>query len=74
MRKVWNDGWQFSKTAGGSEAEQAGNAQLSWEAVELPHTWNGTDGQDGGNDYYRGVCRYRKILRKEEITEDADEE
>ena len=41
---------RFSKTAGGSEAEQAGNAQLSWEAVELPHTWNGTDGQDGGND------------------------
>ncbi len=72
MRKVWNDGWQFSKTAGGSETEQAGNAQLSWEAVELPHTWNGTDGQDGGNDYYRGVCRYRKILRKEEITEDGE--
>ena len=23
-------------------------------AVDLPHTWNGTDGQDGGNDYWRG--------------------
>ena len=24
------------------------------EAVTLPHTWNALDGQDGGNDYYRG--------------------
>jgi len=23
-------------------------------AVELPHTWNARDGQDGGNDYWRG--------------------
>ena len=24
------------------------------ETVTLPHTWNAMDGQDGGNDYYRG--------------------
>ena len=24
------------------------------KAVKLPHTWNALDGQDGGNDYYRG--------------------
>ena len=24
--------------------------------VELPHTWNAKDGQDGGNDYWRGTC------------------
>ena len=29
------------------------------EAITLPHTWNALDGQDGGNDYYRGVCTYR---------------
>ena len=23
--------------------------------VNLPHTWNAIDGQDGGNDYYRGL-------------------
>ena len=23
--------------------------------VELPHTWNAKDGQDGGNDYWRGT-------------------
>ena len=27
-------------------------------AVELPHTWNARDGQDGGNDYWRGCCTY----------------
>ena len=27
--------------------------------VELPHTWNAKDGQDGGNDYWRGTCVYR---------------
>ncbi len=26
--------------------------------VNLPHTWNAQDGQDGGNDYFRGVCSY----------------
>ena len=23
--------------------------------VTIPHTWNAFDGQDGGDDYYRGV-------------------
>ena len=22
--------------------------------LDLPHTWNNKDGQDGGNDYWRG--------------------
>ena len=30
--------------------------------VNLPHTWNATDGQDGGNDYFRGSCLYKKTL------------
>ena len=29
-------------------------------SVDLPHTWNAVDGQDGGNDYYRGLCCYEK--------------
>ena len=29
------------------------------EPVTLPHTWNAIDGQDGGNDYWRGTCIYR---------------
>lgn len=26
--------------------------------VALPHTWNALDGQDGGADYWRGICTY----------------
>ena len=29
-------------------------------AVDLPHTWNNIDGQDGGNDYWRGTCIYKR--------------
>jgi beta-galactosidase len=43
------------------------------ETVTLPHTWNAKDGQDGGNDYFRGSCRYVKkfmysnVVEKEEV-------
>ena len=31
--------------------------------VNIPHTWNAIDGQDGGNDYWRGECKYvRKLI------------
>lgn len=52
--------WKFIKQANSavSAAEQA------VECVTLPHTWNAIDGQDGGNDYYRGTCWYvRKFAR-----------
>ena len=70
MRKLWNEGWYFSKAVTGPEQE--GVEPDSWEKVDLPHTWNGIDGQDGGNDYYRGSCCYKKTLRREEI-EDGEE-
>ena len=31
--------------------------------VSVPHTWNATDGQDGGNDYWRGSCLYEKDFK-----------
>ncbi len=34
--------------------ENAGYAQ-----VNLPHTWNALDGQDGGSDYWRGTGHYK---------------
>lgn len=53
-----NDNWLFSK-----EAKSIPHVMPhDWEKVNLPHTWNGTDGQDGGNDYYRGTCYYVKRL------------
>ena len=39
------------------------------EAIDLPHCWNAVDGQDGGNDYFRGDCLYVKTLRKAELPE-----
>ncbi|MBE6786499.1 MAG: glycoside hydrolase family 2 protein [Ruminococcaceae bacterium] len=38
-------------------------------AVDLPHSWNSVDGQDGGADYFRGTCRYTKTLKKTELPE-----
>ena len=37
------------------------------EAVTLPHSWNAVDGQDGGNDYFRGHCLYVKTIDKAEL-------
>lgn len=39
------------------------------EAVTLPHTWNAVDGQDGGNDYYRGTCAYTKAFERPQLPE-----
>ena len=54
MRTVlnFNENWTFCKP--GCEPE----------AVTLPHTWNAVDGQDGGNDYYRGTCSYSKTFAR----------
>ncbi len=60
MRQIqkMNENWYFSKEAKAVPA----TLPTDWEALNLPHTWNGKDGQDGGNDYYRGVCYYAKQL------------
>ena len=41
-------------------------------SVDLPHTWNAVDGQDGGNDYYRGTCVYEKKVKAPQHTADED--
>jgi beta-galactosidase len=48
--------WKFLKNAPPG-AETADDQ--SWETVSVPHTWNAKDGQDGGNNYFRGECVYR---------------
>ena len=40
--------------------------------LDLPHTWNAIDGQDGGNDYWRGTCSYEKTFEMPEF--DAENE
>ena len=32
--------------------------------LDLPHTWNAEDGQDGGNDYWRGTAVYTKTFKR----------
>jgi len=39
------------------------------EKVSLPHSWNAEDGFDGGNDYFRGSCLYKKTLEKSSLPE-----
>ncbi len=34
------------------------------ETIDLPHSWNALDGQDGGNDYFRGTCCYLKQVEE----------
>ena len=62
MRNITNinGGWRFLKAAVPAETAIANAAQ--GEAVTLPHTWNAVDGQDGGNDYHRGLCWYVREL------------
>ncbi len=33
-------------------------------SVDVPHTWNAIDGQDGGNDYWRGTCKYERTFSR----------
>ena len=37
--------------------------------VNVPHSWNAIDGQDGAGDYYRGTCAYIKNLSFEDLPE-----
>ena len=67
----WNEAWLFTKDGALVQNNRAVNTE-DWEKVELPHTWNGKDGQDGGSDYYRGTCYYTKKLDKA-LCEDAEE-
>ena len=48
MRKIikLGEGWHFT------------DQHKNKTAVKLPHTWNAKDGQDGGNDYWRGTNVY----------------
>ena len=60
MRKtsLFNDGWIFEKPG------------FLAEAVTLPHTWNAKDGQDGGNDYWRGTAGYKKTFARPALSAD----
>lgn len=56
---ILNDTWKFHK-GDVTGAEQISFDDSDWDTLDLPHTWNAFDGQDGGNNYYRGISWYRK--------------
>ncbi len=55
-----NDTWLFVKDTSDIFCNDG-------ETINLPHSWNAIDGQDGGNDYFRGSCVYKKTLKKDEL-------
>ena len=60
MRKelLFNENWLF-RYHDGTET-----------AINIPHTWNNLDGQDGGGDYWRGTCVYEKDFPMPEFASD----
>ena len=54
--------WEFYL---GAQPLSEALACTDWQTVTVPHTWNNLDGQDGGNDYYRGAGWYRRTLALE---------
>ncbi|MBR4862233.1 MAG: glycoside hydrolase family 2 protein [Firmicutes bacterium] len=65
MRTVLNINrdWVFVKNM----TEAPASLPQTGEQVNLPHTWNGEDGQDGGNNYFRGTCCYARNILKSEL-------
>ena len=62
MRKIEKlmKGWHFTDLSG------------KRQAVELPHTWNNADGQDGGNNYARGTCVYDNVFGKPNFDKETE--
>ena len=67
MRSVinFNSKWAFTKNTDRVPVE----IDKKWDFVNLPHSWNAIDGQDGDNDYYRGMGYYAKAFSKSELPE-----
>ncbi len=61
--KFINENWLFSM----DEKQNVAVLPQEAEQLNLPHTWNGKDGQDGGNDYKRQKCYYFKEIAKTDL-------
>lgn len=58
--EIINKNWLFKKDTHTVPNE----LPTDWQQLDLPYTWNGIDGQDGGNDYFRGKGCFVKALSK----------
>lgn len=62
-----NRKWAFTKNA----SKIPDSMPEKWDLINLPHTWNSIDGQDGGDDYYRAPCYYAKKLIRADLPKAA---
>lgn len=62
-----NAGWIFTKE---DDFKWQSQHITAGEKINIPHTWNALDGQDGGNDYYRDRCWYQKEVELPVVTAD----
>ena len=62
MRKIikLSEGWSFT------------DQNKNRTPVSLPHTWNALDGQDGGNDYWRGTNLYDVEIAAPDFNKDTE--
>ena len=67
MRKIISiaNNWLFKK----GQETVPNDLPADWMHVDLPYTWNGEDGQDGGNDYFRGTSCFVRTLKNAEMPE-----
>ena len=55
---IMDPGWRFIRQDV-TGAQNSNYNDSAWSVINLPHTWNNLDGEDGGNNYYRGIGWYR---------------
>jgi len=65
VREIVNLNRKWALVMDAKEAPQAMPAPAYF--VNLPHTWNAIDGQDGEGDYFRGTCAYVRCIAQEEL-------
>ena len=64
-----NKNWLFKKNI---EVTDKLIIDESFDMINVPHTYNGFDGQDGGNDYYKGKAVYVKKLIRPLVSPESD--
>ncbi|MGL6312847.1 glycoside hydrolase family 2 protein [Vibrio sp. WXL103] len=61
-----NSGWLFIKQPL-TLSELNSVTDQQFDPINLPHTWNAIDGTNGGDNYHRGLCWYKKNITIDSI-------
>jgi len=62
-----NGGWKFVKSDVPAASAKVFD-DSGWQDIKVPHTYNGLDAQDGGDDYFRAATWYRRRWRAPDST------